>query len=72
MGVRVFVYSCDVMTCLFSSLLLLYVGRQTATLERHSGYTADDLAELVTKLNRGISRRPTQQIKTIRQKYTHT
>lgn len=57
--------------CLSLAMAMKDINEWTPTLVHYTGYTRDDLSELVTKLNVLISVQPKKNLKTVHSKYSH-
>lgn len=56
---------------LLLALQMKDLGGWTKTLEYYTGFTIDDIKEIVVLLNEGLQRRPKDALATIRNKYSH-
>ena len=57
--------------CLCLAMAMKDLNEWTTTLVYYTGYTREDLRELVTKLNLLISAQPKKNLKTVYSKYSH-
>lgn len=57
--------------CLCLAMAMKDLSEWTPTLVHYTGYTREDLSELVTKLNALISVQPKKNLKTVHSKYSH-
>lgn len=58
-------------SALFLALQMKDLGGWTPTLEYYSGYTVDDIRDIVNLLNEGLHRKHKEALTTIRNKYSH-
>jgi len=58
--------------CLYLALKMKDIGGWSATLEYYSGYKLQDFKAVSLLLNAMLHRKPKEQLRTVRTKYSHT
>lgn len=56
---------------LYLALKMKHISGWTQTLEYYSGYKLDDFIAIVIELNLMLHKKPKEQLKTVRNKYSH-